>query len=132
MLKLFSLEEANRLIPTLEGFLSDLQVGVKDTLRLRQELSDIDPYSLEAHHIIQELHFLLHQINDSRLYLEKMGVFLKDVENGHLDFPSQLGAEVVYLTYEKGKETITHYHRLNEGTSLPLPTHNVQQNPLQI
>jgi hypothetical protein len=32
-----------------------------------------------------------------------------------------LGAEVVYLTYEKGKQAITHYHRLNEATTLPLP-----------
>ncbi len=132
MLKLFSLEEANRLIPTLEGFLNDLQVGVRDTLRLRQELSENDPYSLEAHNILQELHFLLHQINDSRLHLEKMGIFLKDVENGHIDFASQLGAEIVYLTYEKGKESITHYHRLNEGTPLPLPANKAQQGPLQI
>ncbi len=131
MLKLFSLEEANRLIPTLETFLGDLQQGVKDTLRLRQELSLLDPYSLEARNIIQELHFLFHQVNDSRRHLDKMGIFIKDVENGHIDFPSQLGAEVVYLTYEKGKEAITHYHRLNEGTVLPLPV-SQQPRPLQM
>lgn len=130
MLKLFSLEEANRLIPTLENVLGDLQQGIKDTLRLQQELSDLDPYSLEARNIIQELHFLLHQVNDSRRQLDKMGIFIKDVENGQLDFPSQVGAEVVYLTYEKGKEAITHYHRLNEGTPLPLP--KSQQKRLQI
>jgi hypothetical protein len=130
MLKLFSLEEANRLIPTLEDVVGNLQQGVKDTLRLRQELSELDPYSLEARNIIQELHFLLHQINDSRRQLDSMGLYIKDVENGHVDLPSQLGAEVVYLTYERGKEAITHYHRLNEGTSLPLPVQ--KHNHLQV
>jgi hypothetical protein len=60
-----------------------------------------------------------------------MGLFIKDVEHGHVDLPSQLGAEVVFLTYEKGKGTITHYHRLNEGTPLPLPIHH-RPNRLQV
>jgi hypothetical protein len=130
MLKLFSLEEANNLIPTLEGFLGELQLGIKDTLRLRQELSTITPNTIEARNLMQELSFLLRQINESRAQLDKMGIFLKDLEHGHVDLPSQLGAEVVYLTYEKGKPAITHYHRLNEGTTLPLPIG--EQKPFQI
>jgi hypothetical protein len=130
MLKLFSLDEANNLIPTLEGFLGDLQLGIKDTLRLRQELSNMNPHSLEARNTLQELNFLLRQINESRGQLDKMGIFLKDLENGHIDLPSQLGAEIVYLTYEKGKDSITHYHRLNEGTTLPLPVS--EQTPIQL
>jgi hypothetical protein len=127
MLKLFSLDEANSLIPTLEGFLGDLQLGIKDTLHLRQELSNMNPHTIEARNALQELSFLLRQINESRIQLDKMGIFLKDVEIGQIDLPSQLGAEVVYLTYEKGKDSITHYHRLNEGTTLPLPVSEQMQ-----
>lgn len=132
MLKLFSLEEANRLIPTLEGVLEELQRGIKDSLALRQKLSQLSPISLEARNIMQELQFLFYQINDAKRRLDQMGIFLKDLEQGLIDIPSQLGAEVVYLTYEKGKEAFTHYHRLNEGTALPLPIDTKGQKHFQL
>jgi hypothetical protein len=121
MFKLFSLQEANKLIPTVDTLLSDMQNAITDALSLRQELTEVKPYSLEARNKIQEMQFLGRVVNENKAELDKLGVFIQDIDTGKIDFPSQLGAEVVYLTWEKGKDAITHYHRLNEGDSLPLP-----------
>ncbi len=120
MFKLFSLEEANRLIPTVDTIIGEMQADIRDTLRLRQELSQLPPHRIAAYNKMHELQFLLKTIHDSKLQLDRLGVFIQDVDTGLIDFPSQLGAEVVYLSWEKGQERIQHYHRLNEGTRLPI------------
>jgi hypothetical protein len=121
MFKLFSLQEANKLIPTVDTLLSDMQNAINDALRLRQEFTELKPNSLEARNLIQEMQFLGRVVNENKAQLDKLGVFIQDIDTGKIDFPSQVGAEVVYLTWEKGKDAITHYHRLSEGTVLPLP-----------
>jgi hypothetical protein len=126
MFKLFSLQEANKLIPTVDTLLSDMQNAINDALRLRQEFTELKPNSLEARNLVQEMQFLGRVVNENKAELDKLGVFIQDIDTGKIDFPSQLGAEVVYLTWEKGKDAITHYHRLNEGTALPLPKHQRQ------
>jgi hypothetical protein len=121
MFKLFSLQEANKLIPTVDGLLGEMQNAITDALSLRQAFAEIKPNSLEARNMIQEMQFLGRLVNENKAELDKLGVFIQDIDTGKIDFPSQLGAEVVYLTWEKGNDAITHYHRLNEGTVLPLP-----------
>jgi hypothetical protein len=126
MFKLFSLQEANKLIPTVDTLLSDMQTAITDAMRLRQEFSTVKANTLEARNMMQEMQFLGRVVNENKAELDKLGVFIQDVETGKIDFPSQLGAEVVYLTWEKGKDAITHYHRLNEGTALPIPSERKQ------
>lgn len=120
MYKLFSVKEANKLIPVVDELLSDMQVAVQDTLRLRDEIATLGARSVAARNKAQEIAFLLRSAHETKAELDRLGVFLKDVDTGTVDFPSQVGAEVVYLSWEKGQDAITHYHRLNEGAKLPL------------
>ncbi len=120
MFKLFSLQEANKLIPRVDTLLSEMQNAITDALSLRQEFTELKANSLEARNLIQEMQFLGRVVNENKAELDKLGVFIQDIDTGKIDFPSQLGAEVVYLTWQKGNQAITHYHRLNEGTPLPL------------
>jgi hypothetical protein len=129
MFKLFSLQEANKLIPTVDTLLSDMQNAINDALRLRQEFTELKPSSLEARNLIQEMQFLGRVVNENKAELDKLGAFIQDIDTGKIDFPSQIGAEVVYLTWQKGNDAITHYHRLNEGTVLPLPKN---QRPVEL
>ena len=120
MFKLFSIQEANKLIPVVDGFLGDMQGAVQETLRLRSELANLDPISVEARNKTQELGFLVRVIQDNKLELDRLGVFVQDVNSGSIDFPSQVAGEVVCLSWVKGEHAITHYHRLNERTRFPL------------
>ena len=121
MFKLFSLQEANELIPLVEEHLETMQSAVQATLRLRDEISRLKPFSIEARNKAQEIAFLMHEVHETKAQLDRLGVFLTDIDVGVVDFPSQVGAEVVYLSWEKGQDAITHYHRLNEAGRQPLP-----------
>ena len=120
MYKLFSVAEANKLIPVVDELLSDMQDAVRDTYQLRDEIAALGAHSVAARNKAQEVAFLLRSAHETKADLDRLGVFLKDVDTGVVDFPSQVGAEVVYLSWEKGQDAITHYHRLNEGSRLPL------------
>jgi hypothetical protein len=121
MYKLFTLAEANRLIPVVEQNLAGLQDAIRELLDLRERLKGANPLAVETQNLLQESAFLAEQINTSKAELDQLGVQVKDVEVGKVDFPGQLGAEIVWLTWEKGQDAITHYQRVGEETALPLP-----------
>ncbi len=114
MLKIFSINDANRLIPIVDNSLSQIKEHVQDTLDLRDDLEGLDPNSLEAHNKIQEISFILQDIHKEQFELFKLGVFVEDFEDAKVVFPSQIGAEVVFLAHKLGQEKITHYQRLSD------------------
>lgn len=122
MYKLFTHEEATRLLPVVDQHLAEMQRAVQETLTLRGELSQHAALSVTAQNLAREIAFVLSEIHRHKAELDRLGVHLKDVETGVVDFPSKLGAEVVCLSWERGQDAITHYHRLgNEDEIRPLP-----------
>ncbi len=121
MYKLFTIAEANKLIPVVEQNLVDLQSAVGELLEIREQLKGANPLAVATQNLIQESAFLAGQISTNKAQLDELGVQVKDVEVGKVDFPGQLGAEVVWLTWKKGQDAITHYQRVGEETALPVP-----------
>ena len=125
MYKLFTLEEANRLVPVVDRSLGEMQDAVRDMTALQRRVASMDEAArsgMEARDAAQEIAFLLGALHDAKAELDRLGVHLKDVESGTVDFPSRLGAEVVCLVWERGQDAITRYHRLAGDTSTrPLP-----------
>ena len=120
MFKLFSMEEANKLIPAVEMLVNDMQDSVQAIAQLRSELKTQTKHTVAVQNKVQELHFLMNSVKQTKLELDRMGVFVQDMDAGLVDFPSEVAGEVVCLSWEKGENAIGHYHRLNEGTRLPL------------
>jgi len=122
MYRLFTLTEATRLLPVVGEHLGELQAAAADAAHLRERLSALPERSLEAAHTNAEIGFLLQVIHTNKAELDRLGVQIRDVREGQVEFPSQLGAEVVCLTWEKGQREITHYRRLSGDTEArPLP-----------
>lgn len=123
MYKLFTITEATNLIPIVDRTLREMQDAIKDMLATRETLAQAKPKSIDARNLGQEAVFLTRLLQEDKAELDRLGVHLKDVSAGLVDFPSQLGHEVVYLSWEQGQDAITHYHRLNEteGARQPLP-----------
>lgn len=121
MYRLFTLEEATDMIPTVDELLGEMQEAASELGRLRERFSRLPPNSVAARNAATETAFLLEQLQSDKARLDRLGVHLKDVESGIVDFPSQLGAEVICLSWEKGQSCITHYHRLGEDAFKPLP-----------
>ncbi|MFN8543293.1 MAG: DUF2203 domain-containing protein [Candidatus Binatia bacterium] len=128
--KLFTVEEANALVPRLSMLVGRLQQGA---IRLGEQMQDIaaaegvDVAALttaeivrrfpQASGVIEELDELLHEI-------ERSGATLKDMQLGLVDFPAERGGERVLLCWQFGEPEVAYWHHVSDGFGgrKPLPT----------
>ena len=122
MYKLFTPTQATELLSVVDPMLRDLQSAFKDAVKLQSEHAALRPESLRARQLAAELTFIVDSARTTKGELDRLGVVLKDVEQGVVDFPGTVGAEMVYLCWEQGEDAVTHYHALNQEARLPLPT----------
>ena len=128
-LKLFTVEEANQLIPKLENLVTELRQ--KRELILSQEVEidalelvankDASGYSPAIQRKVEE-----YQKNVNRFYkviegIHEIGCFLKDAESGLIDFYTLHKGRVVYLCWQLGEKEITAWHEIGRGFSFPPP-----------
>lgn len=119
--KLFSLAEANTLIPRIEFIMSRIQ---HLALQIRQEIKQLALNSDQFAHdgtIVQllrlkpELQPLFAELSHSVQEIEKLGGNCKGLDLGLVDFPAKIGGEVVELCWQYGEKEIMYYHRRDEG-----------------
>ena len=115
--RLFSLPEANRLIPSLEEHLSAVKKGktvlvhTKDEIKKASQNAQFRGGSFVAPHYIAALE----QINDNLQKIHEMGVLIKDVEMGLCDFPHLHEGRVVYLCWKLGESEVGWWHEVDTG-----------------
>lgn len=132
MYKLFTQTQATELIGVVDPLLRDLQTALKDVVGLRDAYKTRSSDSLQAQQLAAEIKFVLESAQLTKLQLDSLGVLVQDVEQGLVDFPSKLGAEVIYLCWEQGQDAVTHYHGLSEAVAARQPLPNglpAQDNP---
>jgi hypothetical protein len=115
--KLFTVEEANALLPKLQELLDDLALH-RDALRekaphlepiLRAATTDGggrvgSEYGVEAY----KLYLAIGRI-------QELGVLLKDLDMGLLDFPHEREGRVVFLCWHPPEERIEYWHEIEAG-----------------
>jgi hypothetical protein len=57
----------------------------------------------------------LQKIKDAMGEIDAMGVQVKDLDIGLLDFPCEVDGEIVLLCWKLGESSITHWHGVSEG-----------------
>jgi len=124
-MKTFTLEEAQALLPLMESLLKrtmderdkaaaiELQLqevtrwiavsgGVMvNVVKIAQQRAEIDEHIKLARETLQEI--------------ENIGVQVKDLDAGLLDFPCRFEGEKVLLCWKMGEESITHWHTADTG-----------------
>jgi hypothetical protein len=127
--KLFSLNEASGLIPTLELLIRDLQSCVK-TLRARlAELQggDTTVERMPLGKLIErypQLEGTATRLGEIAHQIESHGCFLKDIDLGLIDFPWAIDDDhVVFLCWQSGEQTVASWHPVEGGFAQrqPLP-----------
>lgn len=123
--KYFTLEEAQSLLPVLEALLKR-GIDAKRSLEAIQEevqalsrriflaggmLLDVE----EAGRRRAALDSHMQQAKDSLSEIEAIGVQVKDLDTGLLDFPCLLDGEVVLLCWKMGEVRIEFWHTLDAG-----------------
>jgi len=115
--KLFTVDEANALLPTLNMLLQDV-ARYRDSLR--EKAPRMDPilraagangggragseYGVEAYN----LYLAVERIRE-------LGVILKDLDVGLLDFPHERAGRVVFLCWLPPEERVAFWHEIEAG-----------------
>ena len=124
-MKTFTIDEAQSLLPVLESLLKraiegkqlaeEVQSGLSELARriylsggMRVDVSQVIKQRAEV-----EAH--LQRVRESIVEIDSIGVQVKDLETGLLDFPCRVDDQVVLLCWRLGEPTIEHWHTIETG-----------------
>jgi hypothetical protein len=124
--RLFTIEEANALIPFLQKALDTLRGQVRDIIRLKRQLevlnlicdSKVNQQNLDFQEYVQktaQYHQLIGQADALIREVRGKGCLLRDVHTGIVDFYSEMDGKVVFLCWRRGESGISHWHPVGEG-----------------
>ncbi len=123
--RIFSLDEAQMLLPILESLLRQAIQGKKLVEDVDAELQETahrvflnGGTMLNVVHLARrkaEREKAIRGIKDALGEIAATGVQVKDLEMGLLDFPCKVEGEVLLLCWKLGETTITHWHTTSEG-----------------
>ncbi len=121
----FTLDEAHSLLPVLESLLRTAIGGKKIMEEVEGEMqalnhriflnggTHVDVVSVarrKAERVKAE-----QRAKDAIAEIDSIGVQVKDLEIGLLDFPCEVEGSIVLLCWKMGEHSITHWHSTEEG-----------------
>ncbi len=118
---MFTIEEAEALIPRLELIMSKLQ---RHNLAVREGLSEAARQSeqplneLTTTQILElqpQLRPVLEELETLLDELESWGVQMKGLDLGLIDFPAEINGERVLLCWQYGEKELGYYHTHEAG-----------------
>jgi hypothetical protein len=126
MEKLFTVQEANTLLPVLEALLKRAMEGKREMEIIDQEFRDLhhriflaggtQVNILAATKRKDDRERAIQRIKDAVAEIHATGVQVKDLNTGLLDFPHMVSGETVLLCWKLGEELrVQHWHGLEEG-----------------
>jgi hypothetical protein len=122
--KIFTLEQANAMLPLVRAIMKDLAELSRDVLERRERLAILlsgreakssDLYRDELAQIEEELQKDNERLRDYVRELHELGVEPKNGPEGLVDFRCLMDGRVVYLCWKLGEPHITHWHELDAG-----------------
>ena len=123
-LRLFTVSEANALIPQFEGFLTQIQLNFVKVQAILGPMTGAQPHELEVHlEQHPELRAHLAEIERYVKAIQETGAMFKALDMGLVDFPHAMGDQVVLLCWQFGEKEIRWWHPLegNFAGRRPLP-----------
>ncbi len=123
--KTFTLEQAQALLPVLKSLLKSAMKGKNLIEQIEKELQDlrhrillsgglsVDVAKLSARRAERDR--AMQEIKDALAEVHSIGVQVKDLDIGLLDFPCAVEDEIVLLCWRLGEEKIEYWHGLEEG-----------------
>lgn len=124
-MKTFTLEEAQSLLPVVESLLKRAIEGKESAELVESRLAElarliylsggmrVDVSGVVRQRAEMETH--LQRVRESIAEMDAIGVQVKDLETGLLDFPCRLDDEVVLLCWRRGEASIEHWHTIDSG-----------------
>jgi hypothetical protein len=105
-------DEARRALPLVKSIVRDI---VESYGQIRALLEEKEARPEKSQEIEDRLEPLKDDLLDHKDELEKLGVELKSMEEGLVDFYHERDGKLVYLCWKLGEETIEFWHDLDSG-----------------
>ena len=124
-MKTFTLDEAQSLLPVLDALLKRALAGKQAAEGVETRLTDlsrriylsggmkVDIASVARDRAEMDSH--LERVRETLAEIDSIGVQVKDLESGLLDFPFKLDDQVVLLCWRMGETSIEHWHTTDSG-----------------
>lgn len=124
-MKIFTLEEAQTLLPILESLLNRAIEAKQAAGELQEEMSElvrrifvsggmrVDIAAVQKQKLTLEA--LVKRAKDAIEEIDASGVQVKDLDTGLLDFPCLLDGDTVLLCWKRGEPRIEFWHRIEDG-----------------
>ena len=114
--RLFSIEEANALLPTLRPLLERLQevhgrLADRDLLQRLRSAAAGNGGGVAA----REVMATGDEFGRITAELEGLGVVVRDPASGLVDFPAERDGDPVYLCWRVGEDAVGHWHDRDSG-----------------
>ena len=124
-MKTFTLDEAQSLLPVLESLLKRAMEGKRSAEEAESNLAGLARRiylsggmrvnATSVARLRAEIEANLKRVQESIAEIDSIGVQVKDLDSGLLDFPFRLDDQVVLLCWRMGESTIEHWHTLEAG-----------------
>jgi hypothetical protein len=124
-MKIFTLDEAQSMLPLVESLLKRAIESKQAAEEIDNELSalsrrihlaggmTVNIGKIAAQRAAMEQH--IQRARETLAEIEEIGVQLKDIDSGLLDFPCRVEDEVVLLCWKSGETAIEHWHTMESG-----------------
>ena len=124
--RIFTIGEANSILPELETLLTQIKEARRFLYKIRSEIKKARDHaeqgggSAKGPLYIKCLEFITKRLEN----IQEMGVLVKDLERGLCDFPFIRDGEVVYLCWMLGEPEVGWWHATDTGFSSRRPLEN--------
>ncbi len=112
--KLYSVADANALLPHLAPTLVELRAKFEEAIQIREKVAGIattngwSPTREEWSNTLARVAELMERIQEWELQL-------RDVSTGLVDFPTVIGGDPAWLCWRLGEEEVAYWHPTDEG-----------------
>jgi hypothetical protein len=117
----FTVEEARALVPGLREFLTAIQDEKRELDEQAQALHELAPavngngHATEAARQEARMKGLIDAIRRKIAEITELGVEVKDLDRGLVDFPSLRDGRVVFLCWLVSEPTVSYWHDIEAG-----------------
>ena len=122
--KLFTVQQANAMLPLVRAICTDLSQLADDVKQRRDRLGRLlagrdvqrgDPYDEELAQVKEDLAKDFARVEEHMQELIELGVYPKGNVEGLVDFPAVVDGRTVFLCWKLGEPEVLFWHELNAG-----------------
>ena len=144
MTRFFDIDDANAALVEVAPLLATLADQRAELIRLRDRPTAAHPPSggtsgemddavddAEARRIQLRMKGVIDQMAAAVARIDTLGIMLRDIQRGLIDFPALVNGRQVWLCWQLGEKDVTHWHELETGFGSRRPLVPLLSHPMR-